>query len=237
MGQRGPYHIWEQETEADQERHKAIIDEENCISLERQAINHAQAAILGTWQYLALEEINENIEQQNKREGRIERRKRHRRGPQQEFKEEQFEHHSRGEINWVSYREKVLRLLLYPWIEQIQALTGMPLTFLVEDNTPCYQPVQRVDREKRTLRGIVTFNWPSESPDLNQIEPIWSDEKDEIATYQFTGASQETIRKAKETLIRVWEELAQAIIDRRCATFREKLEHCILHGGNNNFDS
>lgn len=46
----------------------------------------------------------------------------------------------------------------------------------------------------------------------------------------------ETIRQAKETLIRVWKELPQAIIDRRCATFPGKLERCILQGGNNNFD-
>lgn len=135
--------------------------------MERQATNQAQAAIPKTWQYLALEEINKNIEQQNEREGRVGRRKRCHRGPQQEFKEEQFEHYSRGEVNWVFYREKVLRRLLYPWIEQIQALTGMPLTYLVEDNIPCHQTVQRVDREECTLRGIVTFNGPSKSPDLN----------------------------------------------------------------------
>lgn len=147
-----------------------------------------------------------------------------------------FEHRSRGGTNWVSYRERVLRPLLYPWIDEIQARTGMPVTYLVEDNAPCHQTVQRVDKEERIIRGIVTFNWPSKSPDLNQIEPIWSDEKDEIATYQFTGASQETVRQAKATLVRVWEELPQAVIDRRCANFHEKLERCILHGGNNNYD-
>lgn len=46
----------------------------------------------------------------------------------------------------------------------------------------------------------------------------------------------ETIRQAKETLILVWEELQQALIDRCCVTFHEKLERCTLHGGNNNFD-
>lgn len=130
----------------------------------------------------------------------------------------------------------MLDLLLYPWIDKLQASTGLPITYLVEDNAPSHQTVQRVDKALRTKKGIITFNWPSKSPDLNQIEPIWSNEKDEIATYQFTGASQETVREAKATLIRVWEELPQALIDGRCATFDEKLQRCILHGGNNNYD-
>lgn len=238
MGQQGPYHIWEQQTEQDQMRHQDIIQEENTVNLQRQTFNQEQAAIPGTWQQLALEQININSDQENVREGRVGRRKRRKRGPHQEFKEDQFIYNKTGKggINWVSYREKVLRPLLYPWIDEIQALTGMPLTYLVEDNAPSHQTVQRVDREERISRGIITFNWPSKSPDMNQIEPIWSDQKDEIATYQFTGASMESVRQAKETLIRVWEELPQALIDRRCATFHEKLERCILHGGNNNFD-
>lgn len=128
-----------------------------------------------------------------------------------------------------------MKPLLYPWITQLQARTGMPVTYLVEDNAPSHQTVQRVDKEVRTKHDIITFNWPSKSPDFNQIEPILSEEKVEIATYQFTGASQETVREAKATLVKVWKELPQALIDRRCATFHEKLERCILQGGNNNY--
>lgn len=112
----------------------------------------------------------------------------------------------------------------------------MPVTYLVENNAPSHQTVQRVDNELHTKKGIITFNWPSKSPVLNQIAPIWLDEKDEIATYQFTGASRGAIKEARATLIWVWEELPQAQIDRRCATFHKKLQRCIFHGGNNNYD-
>lgn len=134
--------------------------------------NQAQAAIPGTWQYNALQEIIENINRQNQEEGRVGRRKKRQRGPLQEFKEKQFVLRSKGGINWVSYRERVLKPILYPWISEIQVLTGLPVTYLVEDNAPCYQTVQRIDKEERTQRGIITFNWPSKSPDLNQTEPI-----------------------------------------------------------------
>lgn len=236
MGHRGPYHIWEQETEEDQDRHRAIIQTENTIRQKQQQVNQTQASVPGTWQHKVLEGINADIIRQNAIEGRVGNRKRRQRGPHQEFKEEQFIYRSKGGINWVPYRENVLEPLLYPWIDQLQTATGMPITYLVKDNALSHQTVQRVDKGLRTKKGIITFNWPSKSPDLNQIEPIWSDEKDEIATYQFTGASQETVRDAKATLIKVWEELPQVQIDRRCATFHEKLQRCILHGGNNNYD-
>lgn len=122
--------------------------------------------------------------------------------------------------------------LLYLWITQLQARTGMPVTYLVEDNGPSHQTVHRVDEAARAKLGIITFK----SPDFNQIEPMWCNEIDEIATYQFTGASQETVREAEATLVKVWKELPQALTDRSCSTFHEKLERCILHGGNNNYD-
>jgi hypothetical protein len=112
----------------------------------------------------------------------------------------------------------------------------MPVMYLVEENVSSHKGAERVDRTKRATQGIITFDWPSKSPDFNQIEPIWSDEKDEIATYQFPSASQETVIQAKETLIGVWKELPPDLIDRRCATFQEKLQRCIFHGGNNNYN-
>lgn len=90
LGQRGQYHIWEQDTEDDQQKHRAIINAENTIRQEQQAINQRQATIPGTWQYKALKKINKDIERQNKLEGRVGRRKRRQRVPNQEFKEAQF---------------------------------------------------------------------------------------------------------------------------------------------------
>lgn len=76
MGHRGPYHIWGQETEDDQDRHHAIIQTESTIRQEQQAVNQAQASVPGTWQHEVLEGINADIERQNTIEGRVIRRKR-----------------------------------------------------------------------------------------------------------------------------------------------------------------
>lgn len=103
----------------------------------------------------------------------------------------------------VSYRENVLKPHLYTCIEWIQGLTGIPITYLVENNALSHQSAQRVDSPECSLSGIMTFDWPSKSPDLKQIEPIWSDAKDEISTYQFTVASMTSIRQHKQVLVPV----------------------------------
>lgn len=141
-----------------------------------------------------------------------------------------------GGINWVSYRERVLRPKLYPFIDELQRETGMPVTYLVEDNAPAHQTAQAVDDVERKERGIITLNWPSKSPDLNSIENVWDYEKDEISTYQFTGASKATVAEAKAMLEQVWMDLSQDYIDSRCRSFHAKLELVILHGGGNSFN-
>lgn len=89
--------------------------------------NQALVATPGTWQKKAMQEINKNINRQNVEERRVGRKKKHERGTLQDFKEEQFVLCSKGGINWVSYHERVLKLILYPWICQIDARTGMPV--------------------------------------------------------------------------------------------------------------
>ena len=138
-----------------------------------------------------------------------------------------------GGINWVSYRERVLRPKLYPFIDELQRKTGMPVTYLVEDNAPAHQRARSIDQLERQQRGIITLNWPSKSPDLNSVEPVWNYKKDEITIYQFTGANQATVDQAKATLPKVWLELSQDYIDSRCRSFHEKLQLVILHGGGN----
>jgi transposase len=85
----------------------------------------------------------------------------------------------------------------------------MPVTYLVEDNAPAHQTAQAVDDVERKERGIITLNWPSKSPDLNSIENVWDYEKDEISTYQFTGASKATVAEAKAMLEQVWINLSR----------------------------
>lgn len=108
--------------------------------------------------------------------------------------------------------------------------------YLVEDNAPSYVTAQIVDADTRLEHGIITFDWPSKSPDINKIGPIWDYEKDDISTYQFIGASQDTVASAKMTMLKTWKELPQDYIDRMCLDFHTKFELVIKYNGGNYFD-
>ncbi|RPA93880.1 hypothetical protein L873DRAFT_1815192 [Choiromyces venosus 120613-1] len=121
-------------------------------------------------------------------------------------------------------------------MDSLQRRINVPNLYLVEDNTPSHQTMRKVDEQERKEYGIVTLDWPSKSPDLNQIEPIWDYEKDEISTWQFVGANRTIIDGAKVTLLMTWEDLPQVVIDNKCQAFHEKLQRVIIHSGNNNFN-
>jgi hypothetical protein len=87
--------------------------------------------------------------------------------------------------------------ILYPFVQEIKTATSYDNIYLVEDNAPCHQTVQRVDSDCRKELGLTTLNWPSNSPDLNKIEQCWDPMKDEISIYHFVGASLETVMQAK----------------------------------------
>lgn len=237
-GFKGPCYIWEKDTEEEQARYQELLQAENHRRRHLQAQHIERARIPGTVENRILTEFNANIDRINVRERRTGRNKRrHRRAENmEEFKVRELKWQSKGGINWASYQQKVLHPLLYPFINHIQTQSGEPLVYLVEDNAPAHKTAQSVDSEVRYQKGIITFNWPSKSPDLNKIEPIWNYEKDEISTYQFQRATQETVTSAKAALLHAWEELSQEYINRMCMDFHNKCKLVIQNRGDNNFD-
>lgn len=81
----------------------------------------------------------------------------------------------------------------------------MSVTDLIEDNALGHQTIQLVNKDVRAKQGIITFNWPYQSPNLNQIKPIWSYQNNEISTDQFIGVSDVTVERAKATLVKLRE--------------------------------
>jgi len=84
-----------------------------------------------------------------------------------------------------------------PFVQEIYTATGYDDIYLVEDNTPCHQIVQRVDSDGRTELSQSTLNCPSNSPDLRKIEQCWDPMKDDISIYRIVGASLKTVMQAK----------------------------------------
>jgi len=70
------------------------------------------------------------------------------------FKMQRLNFTSKCGINWISYRLRILRPKLYPFINHLQWKTRMPITYLVEDNTPAHQKAREVDFSERK-EGVV----------------------------------------------------------------------------------
>lgn len=85
--------------------------------------------------------------------------------------------------------------------------------------------------------GIYQCKWPSNSPNMNKIEPVWDDLKDSIeAERPFKGTSQETAEQVKDAMVKCWRELPLEEIANRCTDFKYKCELVVRNGGNNNFN-
>lgn len=53
-----------------------------------------------------------------------------------------------------------------------------PELIIIEDNTPTHN--KDYHDLPRTCLGFTKLEWPSNSPDLNPIETIWSEMKDKV---------------------------------------------------------
>ena len=86
-GNRGPYHIWEKDSEEDKKHWNQIIEEENEKRAYRMAENQVLAHEKGTWQKQALDEFNQRVDEINASEKRTGRHKKRKRKPEDMFRE------------------------------------------------------------------------------------------------------------------------------------------------------
>lgn len=158
LGCKGPYHIWKSTNDADKQRYKEIAIEVNRARAECVLKRQAQAKIPGTPEWKELIEFNANIDAINQRENCTGNRKGKYRTADKMFKEDPIrEYEGRGGITWQAYQEKMVNSILYPWIDELQKLTGIPITYLVEDNAPAHTTIKSLHSAERAQRGIITL--------------------------------------------------------------------------------
>lgn len=113
-----------------------------------------------------------------------------------------------GGIDWVRYREQILYSRLYSFLHKFREEDPGREKWLVEDNATPHTGATNHDsrwvQEMEPL-GIFRCNRPSNSPDINEIEPVCDDFKDSIeAEGPFIGASKETAERVKRALVRTF---------------------------------
>lgn len=235
-GYRGPLFIWEKETPDEKAYYDKMVKIENQAKKERQLERQKQARKEGTEEHKILNEINANVRRLDTVDPLPSGRHRQKRRPEWEFKEIIIDRNNRdaGGIDWILYREKILRPLLYPFLQQVERETGREM-WLVEDNAGSHSAAQKLREEERNHLGIRTVKWPANSPDINKIEPLWHEMKDSMAQHELPGQSRDQLENVKRLLHIEWERLPIDLINRHCLDLRNKLELLIANKGNNNF--
>jgi len=104
----------------------------------------------------------------------------------------------KGGIDWDIYRERILNPLLYPFTQE--AIRDFPKRdiIIMEDNAPAH--IHHYHNTPRERLGLQKLVWPANSPDLNPIETIWTELKDELRDQIGPRMTAREIRRVLERL-------------------------------------
>lgn len=230
----GPFYIWEKETSKEALHNQAILQDLNTIAVEQENFDRRQALIPGTVQQRALQELNNEVNRLDRDCPLPSGRQRRQRRPEWHFKQERAERDkSKGGIDWLRYREQILKPILYPWAFEISQLTQRQV-YIIEDNAGVHAKAKRWSKDLRSQYNgwVKCVDWPALSPDLNRIERIWDSLKDDFEKLRSAQLSRMAI---KDRLIESWRSTTQSKIDIECRRFRSILQKVKENDGNNNF--
>ena len=102
---------------------------------------------------------------------------------------------------------KILKSYLCPFHHTVRELTGKPVIFQ-QDNAPIHSA--KITKEWFKTNKIATMDWPANSPDLNPIENIWKQLKDNI---QSQKVFPKNVNELKVALKKEWENLDSSVFE------------------------
>lgn len=118
------------------------------------------------------------------------------------------------------------------WPECHRQLQHNPDFILMEDGASCHST--NYTGRKREKEGIPKTDWPSNSPDFNPIERIWTVMKRRI---QRRRASERvtTISEMKVVLHEEWDKITVKEINTEISKLPTIMQRCLAANGGNNF--
>ena len=136
---------------------------------------------------------------------------------------------SKGIDSW-RYVTDLARPLLWPTCRARKLVR--PDFLLMEDNAPAHD--SDFTNYERTKEGINKVDWPPNSPDLNPIEHLWNIMKSRIQTRR--GVERvPTTGEMKLILKQEWERITIEEINREVSKLPSILAQCISQKGGNKF--
>jgi hypothetical protein len=230
-GWKGPFHVWDPETEEEKQEAESEILRINTEMEEEAEKANAIWRDSAEWATLRLQELaTAQIQRQAEKNGapkkkvdQIWRRKK--------FKVEKLKRgeHIRGVDAWRYVKHVAIPLM---WPECHRQLQQNPDFVLMEDGaSPHTASYTSREREKQ---GVPKLDWVSNSPDFNPIERIWTLLKRRI---QRRRASERvtTVADMKLVLQEEWEKITVEEINCEIDKLPTIVTRCLAVNGGNNF--
>jgi transposase len=204
--EKGPCHIWDDETEKEKREAKAWMKARN---------EEREANCRNIW------EIETALRRLDVRRNKV--------GPKLKWvwseKTGKLERKaSKGGIDWYRYYKEILIKKLLPFAKHCKLVR--PDTIVQEDNA-----APHAHNEFYNLWNIIRMIWPPNSPDLNMIEPCWFWMKRQTTKYG-VASSVKQLRKDWEEC---WERLPQSKIQEWIERIPEHINRILdpeIDGGN-----
>jgi hypothetical protein len=232
-----PSLLWEIETPEEKNKHQLELDLENLTERTNCTYRELRAQQPHTIEREILAEVNTNIDLYNhnrRLDGRTKGFKRAR-NAHQVFKPTKL---MRGEknrgIDWFLYRKYILHARLFPYVQELQKLHPNRPIVVVEDGAPLHVKAIGVCEAEYVAIGIIRAPHTPNSPDLNQIEPIWDYEKDQLDGRFQHSASRDATLEGRALIADEWVRIIPKA-QQLCTSFRSKLVKVIELEGDNKY--
>lgn len=131
----------------------------------------------------------------------------------------------KGGIDAWRYQKVILKPLLIPFAQECKK--DRPNMVVQEDGAPAH--AHEMQEQVYMDANVMKMIWPGNSPDLNQIEPLW--------WYMKRRATRKGCPRDKKTLTKVWMECWQDLKQERLQSYVDRMPRHIarvieLEGGN-----
>lgn len=134
-----------------------------------------------------------------------------------------------GGIDWIRYREEVLKPLYFPFLRDLQGKEPQREWLAQEDNAPAHS--SRWNRSLWKEEGLRYLEWPPNSPDLSAAEPPWYQLK--VRTSRARNMNQLSRKRLEEIWKQEWLLYPQDKLRRCVQRIQGNLQWVLyLKGGN-----